>query len=334
MFRIDNNAQQREADQIMIPTQNGYVAITAPNIRGRKEKGNSNREKGISTWASSGLKNNLKFGLLLAGMLSVLVLIGYALAGSIGVLIVTMVGGLGFLINRNLPLEQLLQRRTIRPLFQWESPALYSMLGRLAQTAALTKMPMLYLDGRPEINAYTVENREDAGVVLSQGIVDHLSRRELFGVLAHEVAHLKNKDIQIMLFINQIARFTGFMALLGPILLVLNLPLMLLHQAVFPWWLVLLLIVSPTISLLLQVAVSINREFQADLDAAALAGDTVGLASALKKITVQNNFLLSYYAPYLGKMPRLLRTHPDTWQRIKKLELLRQENDQRILRST
>ena len=70
-----------------------------------------------------------------------------------------------------------------------------------------------------------------------------------------------------------------------------------------------------------------NREFKADLDAVLLSDDAAGLASALNKITVQSSFWKKLYAPYLKEIPELLRTHPETATRIKRLRILQAEKD-------
>jgi len=109
------------------------------------------------------------------------------------------------------------------------------------------------------------------------------------------------------------------------ILLILNLPVVLMGQLVIPWSLVLLLMGAPIINLLLMVAISRNREFKADLDAARLSGDPLGLASALQKINLQIKFWQRLYQPFLRNMPELLRTHPNTTERILRLKSLSRE---------
>ncbi|MBU3918043.1 M48 family metalloprotease [bacterium] len=320
MYWHSHEIQNRVQDQIIIPSKNGYVTIPAPDVRSQRKARQSPSMKSVY-WLTSHFRNNAQFVLMLVGMIMMLGFMGYTIAGFTGIIWILVISGFGYLVNRNFSIIQVLRRKKIRSISLDESPVLYIMLERLAQKAGLSKTPSLYLDESPEINAYAIESKDDSAIIISQGILKTLDSREMVGVLAHEVAHLKNKDVQIMLLVEQIRRFTGYMAFIGQVLLVLNLPLLLLNQVIFPWALVIALIASPTISVLFQVAVSRNREFQADLDAVALSEDAVGLASALNKIAIQNKLLKRFYAPNLKEVPDLLRTHPATRQRIQRLEV-------------
>ncbi|WP_211107171.1 M48 family metalloprotease [Azospirillum thermophilum] len=123
------------------------------------------------------------------------------------------------------------------------------------------------------------------------------------------------------------AGLTRFMALFGLVLLLLNLPLLLMEREPLPWLLVLLLTLAPTAGALLQLALSRTREFDADLDAAHLTGDPEGVASALDRIErLQGRFWERVlFAGHRGRGggPSLLRTHPDTRERVRRLLELR-----------
>ena len=140
-------------------------------------------------------------------------------------------------------------------------------------------------------------------------------------MLAHELSHIRNRDLWLMMLADAIGRLTSLMSNAGLVLLVLNLPLVLTGQAVTPWALVALLVLAPTATSLLQLALSRAREFDADLDAARLTGDPAGLASALAKLERrQGRFWEEVILP--GRRmpdPSLLRTHPPSGERVRRL---------------
>lgn len=311
---------ERDKDQILIPTKNGYLSIPARGVRANESP---QSVKGLPFNSSSmRFQNMLQFVLMIAGMIAIMSFIGYTIAGMLGVFTAFLASGIGFLITSNASIEQLLGRKRVQYVSPYQGAGVYKMIDELAGKARLEKVPALFIDHSPEINAFTVEDKEKAAIVLSSGILNHLSKRELYGVLAHEIAHLKNNDVRIMLFTEQFRRLTALMALFGQILLVLSLPFLFVSQVAVPWITILLLITAPMISLLFQVALSRNREFNADMDAVLLAGDVEGLSQALKKINMQVSFLQKLYAPAIRNLPEILRTHPNTTARIKRLEYL------------
>ncbi len=166
------------------------------------------------------------------------------------------------------------------------------------------------------------------GMMDRQRLLEHRIRnglqlewRELIGVLAHELAHVANGDIRVMAFADTLSRITGVLALLGQALLILSIPALFLGFAMLPVGALLVLLAAPTLSALAQLALSRNREYEADRSAAELSGDPVGLASALDKLErYQGRFWEQVILP--GRRlpePSLLRTHPPTPQRIERL---------------
>ena len=108
---------------------------------------------------------------------------------------------------------------------------------------------------------------------------------------------------------------------MGQLLLVINLPLLVLGQHPIPWLAVILLIATPTVSKLLELALARSREFDADLDGVAISGDPLGLASALRKIRSQNS---GFVGKLLGRhknpdQPSVWRTHPHSTERIERI---------------
>jgi heat shock protein HtpX len=208
-----------------------------------------------------------------------------------------------------------------RPLSAGQAPRLYAILEALAERAELESVPRLYYLPTRVMNAFATGRREDAAIVLSDGLLRRLDLREVTGVLAHEVSHVANGDIQVMTFADTVSRITGLLGLLGQVLLVLGIPLLILGLETPPLGPLLVLLAGPTLSALAQLALSRNREYEADRSAAELSGDPAGLASALDKLErYQGRFWEQMMLPGRGLPdPSLLRTHPATEERIARL---------------
>jgi heat shock protein HtpX len=208
-----------------------------------------------------------------------------------------------------------------RPLSRQEAPALTQLVDELASRAGMAQSPRLYYLPSDVMNAFTSGTPKEAAIALSDGLIRRLDWRELTGVLAHELTHIVNRDTRLMAFADLTSRLTSFLSVTGQLLLLINLPLLILGEATLPWLPILLLIIAPSLSSLVQLALSRNREYEADLGAVALTGDPMGLASALGKLeSVRHSLLERLFHP----MPRLpepsmLRTHPSTEERVRRL---------------
>lgn len=323
------NYETNEPDELIIPSKNGFIVIPTNSIRVQEpSRQGVKRESG--RWRSDPFMNVLQFVLMLVAMVTLLGYVGYAVAGFVGLVAIGATGSIGFLVAYNTGIDRLLKSPHIREIGDSNGYRLYRMLEELAEKAGLEKMPRLFLDQRPSINAYTLEDKQRAAIVLSEDLLYNLSPREIKGVLAHEIAHLRNRDIGIMVFSDQVRRLTGYMAIAGQLLLLIYLPLMLINGVSVPWAALLVMIAAPTLSSLIQVALSRNREFKADMDAADISEDAAGLASALRKINAHTSFWQKLYAPYLREIPELLRTHPDTAARIERLKQIHKNRDYNI----
>lgn len=203
-----------------------------------------------------------------------------------------------------------------------EAPQLYGILQSLAQRAELVRLPVLFYLPTDTMVAFTVGPRDNAAIAVSEGLIRGLSRQELTGVLAHEISHIRHNDIRTMAFAGMIGQMTSLLSVFGQFLLVLSLPLILAGQAVVSWAAVLLLIFSPTLSSLIQLALSRAREYNADMSAAELMGSPVPLASALAKIDRAHKSLHARLIwPMVPRLPQAswLRTHPPTKERVRRL---------------
>ncbi len=214
-----------------------------------------------------------------------------------------------------------------RPLDPSEASELYRVVQELAKRAELPAVPRLFLVHTPIMNAFTVGSRYNASIAVTDGLLRNLTLRELTGVLAHEVGHLRNNDIQVMAVADAVGRLTASLSMAGQILILVNLPIVMSGQAGISWTAILLLIFAPTISSLMQLAVSRVREFDADLEAARLTGDPAGLASALEKMErYEQSLLKQLFLPGMNNpSPSILRTHPPTEERIRRLMEIEKE---------
>ena len=210
-----------------------------------------------------------------------------------------------------------------------EYPELYAVVERLAHKANLP-MPKVYVMNNPTPNAFaTGRNPSHAAVAVTTGILEILNQDELEGVLGHELTHVKHRDILIGTIaatlvgtITFIARMAGWAMMFGGrdeddgdaiVSLIL-------------------LILSPIIALLIQLAISRSREFLADAGGAAISGKPLALASALEKLEYANDRVPMRNAgassahmfivnPLKGKsFSKLFSTHPSTEERIRRLQ--------------
>jgi heat shock protein HtpX len=169
------------------------------------------------------------------------------------------------------------------------------------------------------MNAFTMGSPGDAAIAVSDGLLRRLNRTEIKAVLAHEVSHIRSNDMRITGFADLASRLIHGLSFFGQLLLIVNLPLVLVGDFSFNWIDILLLIFVPTISALLQLALSRTREYNADIGAVKLTGDPQPLANALTKIENHARALLKYLPWTVKPHSQILRTHPPTNERIRRL---------------
>lgn len=208
-----------------------------------------------------------------------------------------------------------------RPVRHADAPRLHALLGELSRRAGLERLPRLYYVPTRLMNAFTAGTPSDAAIAVSDGLLRHMNMRELAGVLAHEVSHIANGDTRVMAFADLVTRITGLLSLAGQLLLLVSLPLWLLTDVDVPWFPILVLLAAPTLSAIVQLALSRSREFEADRNAVELSGDPPGLASALERLDLHQR---SGWARLFMPRPRipepsLLRSHPPTEERVRRL---------------
>jgi heat shock protein HtpX len=273
------------------------------------------------TWAQHAWLNRLQSALLLLFMGGFLALLGWLLWGRDGIIALLFAGGVAAFINPAVSPRLVMRLYRAAPLDRQQVPQLIRALEVLSERAGLPAVPALYYVPSRMLNAFAVGNRKRAAVAVTDGLLRHLEFRELAGVLAHELSHVNNNDLSVMGLADLFSRMTTFLSLLGQLLLLVSLPLVLFGEAAVNWFAILLLIVAPNISALAQLALSRTREYDADLDAARLTGDPQGLALALRKLEyVQGGVWERILLP--GQRipdPSLLRTHPPTKERVRRL---------------
>jgi heat shock protein HtpX len=282
-------------------------------------------------------RNYARTAALMAALVALLAMGGMAVGGPRGLL---LFGGLGLLFNFAsywFSDKLALMVNGARPVTAAEAPDLYASVERLARRAGLP-MPRLYVIPGETPNAFaTGRNPEHAAVAVTEGIMRLLDRRQLEGVLAHELSHVQNRDILIATMAAMIA---GLISSIGYVIR---------WGAVLggqrgdreggPGVLELLAwaILAPVIALLLQLAVSRSREFAADASGAELVGDPEPLASALLALERGNDLVPSDRAgpatahlfivnPLRGGAARLMSlfsTHPPIEERVARLRALR-----------
>lgn len=218
------------------------------------------------------------------------------------------------------------------PIPEREAPELHRMVRQLAERAEIP-MPALYMMQTPQPNAFaTGRNPENAIVVVTQGLLGALRGNELEGVLAHEISHIKNRDILISTLAAGIAGLISSIASLAQWLFIFgmgrddqdgN------GEAGF-----LMILLAPIAALIVQLAVSRSREYLADETAAHLTGNPKALASALlrleegaKRIAMQqaNPSMAHMYIVQPtaeGWLKNLFSTHPSTQSRVERLQTM------------
>ncbi|MEM7130199.1 MAG: zinc metalloprotease HtpX [Chloroflexota bacterium] len=270
------------------------------------------------------IRNVLHSILLIVAMLALLALLGYSLFGTTGLVWMMIIGLILLFVGQRISPQLVMRLYNARPLSKREAPQLYRLTEILSQRAELKTVPQLYYVPSQMLNAFAVGVDKNAAIGLTDGLLRNLNLQEVVGVLAHELSHVDHNDMWVMGFADIISRVTHLFSSVGKFLLIINLPLLFMGYSVIPWFGILMLIITPILVDLLQLALSRTREFDADVGAVELTGDPEGLASALSKLEhTQTNLLRQVLVPgHREPNPSIFRTHPNTDDRIERLYAL------------
>jgi len=274
------------------------------------------------------LRNKLHSALLLSAMLLLLLALCVSLFGGNGLLLMLFASGL-LLFTPRASAWLTLRLHRARPLCFDAAPELYRIVDRLAQRAALPAHPLLFYIPSTTPNAFAMTEHGQPLIAVTEALLSQLNQQELTGVLAHEISHIRNGDLQVMMIAEMLNRLTSILSTAGWMVLVIFLPLWLVSDIPLPWPAMLLLLTAPMAATLLQLALSRTREFDADLDAARLTGDPATLAAALIKI---DRFGANWWSLLLPARRHAgtswARTHPSTAERVRRLQTLDAEHRQ------
>lgn len=266
--------------------------------------------------------NLLQTLLIAASLLGLVWLIGWLFAGFYGIVWAMAVGVGPLLISVRILPALTLRFYGARRLEYANAPPLFNMVTDLSAAAGLERVPVIHYIGSSVPLAFSTGSGADTAIALSDGLLRLLTFRELRGVIGHELSHIANRDTWVMSFADVTSRLTRVLSLIGQLLIVINLPLALLNNHPLPWLPLLIMVFAPSLSALLQLALSRSREYEADLDCIRLTDDPAGLASALIKLErLRQHPLQRLFRPGHGDPePSLLRTHPATEERINRLQ--------------
>ncbi len=273
---------------------------------------------------------NVKVFLLMAGLTALVVGAGQLIGGSSGAVtafLFAAVMNFGMFFFSD---SMVLRMYGAKKITAAEAPELYAMVDRLRQSAGLP-MPVVAVAPHEQPNAFATGRSPSRAVVcVTEGLLRAVDRDELEGVLAHELAHIKNRD---MLLSTVAATMAGAISQLA-------------YLAMFfggrsdddggsPIGALLMLIVAPIAATIIQLAISRQREFEADRVGALIARKPRALASALKKLDAYAHRIPMHVSPavaplaqvnplaaHRGGLSKLFSTHPPTAERVAKLEAM------------
>lgn len=274
----------------------------------------------------SGLWNNVKTTLLLAGLMGLCLGLGYLLGGERALIPAFILGGVlnlvAFFFSDKIALATMHARQVTRE----EDPELVDLVAELARQAGLP-MPRVYVSPAAAPNAFaTGRGPHHSAVCVTAGLRQMLNPQELAGVLAHELGHVKHRDVLIS---TMAAIIAGAISVLARIALFTGGG----HddrRGGNPLAAILLLIFAPLAAVIIQLAISRSREYEADRFGADLTGSPRWLAHALQQLAHGNSRIplnvpqtqssLFIVAPFTGKsVTRFFMTHPPIEERIKRL---------------
>ena len=277
--------------------------------------------------------NNMKVFVLMAGLTGLVVAIGQVIGGGTGAIMALVLSAGMNLFMYWSSSSLVLRSYGAKVVTEAEAPELYRMVDRLRRNAGLP-MPTLAIAPHAQANAFaTGRNPEHAVVCVTEGILTLVSKDELEGVLAHELAHIKNHD---MLLQTIAATMAGAISNLAQLAFFFGGSRDEDGESANPIVMIAMLIIGPIAAMIIQMAISRQREFKADAVGAAISGKPLELAGALKKLEMGARRIPMDVSPSAAPlaivnplaavsmrgMTKLFATHPPTEERVAALEQL------------
>ncbi len=282
--------------------------------------------------------NGFRTTILLAALTALVVWIGQMVGGPSGAILALIMAGAMNFFSYWYSDKIVLKMYGGQEVTTHDDPELYGLVAELAAKGGLP-MPKVYVIPEATPNAFaTGRNPEHAAVAVTQGIRRILNKRELAGVLGHELAHVKHRDILISSIAATMAGAISYLAYMAQ------------WAAIFGggsrdregggsgiFGLLFMMIVAPMAAMLIQMAVSRSREYMADAGGAKISGDPLALASALRKLhmgaqniplqvsdaTASSTAHMFIVNPLTGSgMAKLFSTHPAMEERVARLEAM------------
>ncbi len=277
--------------------------------------------------------NQFKTVLLLGALTGILLGAGYYMGGTVGLTIAIVISLAMNLGSYYFSDKIVLKMYKAKEAKKSEYPHLHEMVAEVAKKAGIPK-PRVFIVPTETPNAFaTGRNPDNAVVACTNGIMSLLSREELRGVIAHEMSHIKNRDILVQTIAATIAGVIAYLAMMAR------------FAAIFGggrdqdsgelFYIIALSIITPLIATMVQLAISRSREYLADETGARTIGDPAVLASALQKLhngvkakpfrggspATSSLFIVN---PFSARgVARLLSTHPPMEERVKRLKAMR-----------
>ncbi len=271
--------------------------------------------------------NNMKTFILMAGLMALFLIAGQALGGSQGLVMALVIGSAMNFIMFFFSDRMVLRMYRARVVEAQDAPELYRMVDRLRQRAGLP-MPVVAIADQAQPNAFaTGRSPAKAVVAVTTGLLRSMPAEELEGVIAHELAHIKNRDMLISTVAAGIAGAIGYL----PYLLLFGGR----REGGHPIAAIAVMLLGPVAAMIIQYAVSRQREFEADRVAAEILGRARPLSNALRRLDTMSRQIpmdvipaaaplaqVNPLAAHGGGISRLFSTHPPIEERIARLEAI------------
>ncbi|UCD04304.1 MAG: zinc metalloprotease HtpX [Candidatus Woesearchaeota archaeon] len=274
--------------------------------------------------------NQIKTAVLLAGLTGILLIIGFFFGGELGLIIAFAIAMLLNFVSYWYSDKIVLRIYRAKELPESKYPKIHKYIKEVSKNMKIPK-PRVYLIPTDNPNAFaTGRNPKHSAIALTDGIMHLLTEKELKGVIAHELAHIKNRDTLISTVVATIAGAISFIAIMAR------------FAAIFGGGrdrgrgleLIIIGLLAPFIALIIRLAISRSREYLADETGAKLSKNPEGLASALKKISEASKrhplrfgsqgtshlFIVNPFSK--SALVNLFSTHPSTQKRVEKLRSL------------